>query len=73
MTVVRVDFQEIDPPGMKKMIDDKCDTVPKASTRSCLVQATFVYTGNTAEEKTNGSRLMTIFAEDGKATFGPAK
>jgi hypothetical protein len=72
-TGVRVDFQDIEPPSMKKAIEDKCDTVEKAASRLCRVQATFVYLGNNREEKSDGMVLMSIVPEDGKATFAPAK
>jgi hypothetical protein len=72
-TGVRVDFQDIEPPNMKKMIEDKCDTVAKSVLRACMVQSTFVYLGNDREERPDGTVVMMIMPEDGKATMTPAK
>jgi len=73
MTGVRIDFQDFAPVSMKKLIEDKCDTVAKSSSRSCRVQASFVYLADHREEQSNGTVLMIIIPEDGKATLTPAK
>jgi hypothetical protein len=70
---VRVDFAEIEPPEIKKAIEDNCDTIQKMMTRNCSFQVTFTYMSNDWEEQNSGSVMMLIEAQDNKGTFIKAK
>ena len=67
---VRVDFKEITPPEMKKAVEDNCDTLDKAmQSKTCRFQIAFTYSLGRSDEHLDGSRLMTILAQDFAGTF----
>ena len=72
-TFVRIDFSQIDPPEMKKVIEDSCDTVEKMSSRTCRVQIVFTYSGYHSDEKTDGSNTMYIETEGNTGFFSRLK
>lgn len=65
----RIDFRTIQPPEIKKFVEDNCDTVEKTFTRSCRFQINFTYSGIHTEEHSDGSRLAAITAKDSSGTF----
>jgi hypothetical protein len=67
--LVRIDFNKISPPEMKKTVEDNCDTIEKMTTRACRFQVVFTYSGNNRQENNNGSIMMMIIPDDSAGTF----
>ncbi|HXW19318.1 MAG TPA: hypothetical protein VEK35_02320, partial [Roseiarcus sp.] len=68
-TLVRIDFSSIEPPEIKKAIEDNCDTVAKMQTKACRFQAVFTYEAFAAQENASGSRMMEIAVKDSAGVF----
>ncbi len=72
-TLVRIDVTKIDPPEMKKVVEDNCDTIEKMKTRACRFVITFTYAANDRQEKADGTIVMMILTEGNTAFFARAK
>ncbi|HLW92112.1 MAG TPA: hypothetical protein VKS78_12555 [Roseiarcus sp.] len=71
--LVRMDFSSVDPPEMKKVIEENCDTVEKMTTKACRFQVEFIYELNDRQKNADGSTTMRIGAKDDAGAFSPTK